>query len=57
MGDCEDMSFSDFIIKNFFTIMLVDVMVFVLLIGIFNPKMAYMYAVCGIIVLIATKKK
>jgi len=51
------MSFSDFIIKNFFTIMLVDVMVFVLLIGIFNPKMAYMYAVCGIIVLIATKKK
>ena len=45
------MSFSDFIIKNFFTIMLVDVMVFVLLIGIFNPKLAYLYVVLGIIVL------
>lgn len=45
------MSFTDFIIKNFFTIMLADVMVFVLAIGIYNPKMAYMYAVLGIVVL------
>jgi hypothetical protein len=44
-------SFVDLIIKHFFTIMFVDVMVFVLLIGIFNPKMAYLYAVFGIIVL------
>lgn len=51
MGDCEDMSFADFIIKNFFTIMLADVMVFVLAIGIINPKLAYLYAVLGIIVL------
>jgi hypothetical protein len=51
MGDCEDMSFVDFIIKHFFTIMLVDILIFVLLIGIFNEKMAYMYAVFGIIVL------
>jgi hypothetical protein len=44
-------SFVDLIIKHFFTIMFVDVMVFVLLIGIFNPKMAYLYAIFGIIVL------
>jgi len=44
-------SFVDLIIKHFFTIMFVDVIVFVLLIGIFNPKMAYMYAFFGIVVL------
>lgn len=45
------MSFAAFIIKNFFTIILADVMVFVLSIGIINPKLAYLYAVLGIIVL------
>ena len=45
------MSFADFIIKNFFAIMLADVMVFVLAIGIINPKLAYLYAVFGIVVL------
>ena len=45
------MSFVDLIIKHFFAIMFVDILIFVLAIGIFNPKMAYLYAVFGIIVL------
>ena len=45
------MSFTDFIIKHFFTIMFADILIFVLAIGISNPKLAYLYAVFGIIVL------